>query len=148
MAQNQIKISKIKLHVDLVENLPPVSGDRGLLVQVFLNLILNAIDALPHGGHLFVRAAEELDTGFLAIHIQDTGTGMPPHVVQSIFDPFFTTKPTGKGTGLGLAVSQSIVNRHGGDIEVSSEPGKGTRFVVRLPIQARPSTKPGPSAEE
>jgi signal transduction histidine kinase len=147
LAQNQIKISKIKLHVDIADHLPPVYGDRGLIVQVFLNLFLNAIDAMPNGGHLFVRANEEQDTGFLAVHVQDTGSGIPPLLLQSIFDPFFTTKPTGKGTGLGLAVSQGIVNQHGGDIEVMSKVGVGTTFTVHLPCVPVPAQLAKQTAE-
>ncbi len=146
LAQNQIKLNKIKLVTEVPPHLPPVFGDRNLLVQVFLNLILNAIDAMPRGGHLFIRVAEETDTGFLTVHVQDTGVGIPAHLLPSIFDPFFTTKPTGKGTGLGLAVTQGIVNQHGGDIEVMSRPGVGTTFTVHLPCVPVPAELGQPAA--
>ncbi|MEW6747113.1 MAG: HAMP domain-containing sensor histidine kinase [Planctomycetota bacterium] len=139
LAHNQLRINKIKLHVDVDDHLPPVYGDRNLLVQVFLNLILNAIDAMPHGGHLILRVTEEKDTGFVSIHVQDTGVGIPAHLLPSIFDPFFTTKPTGRGTGLGLSVSQGIVSQHGGQIEVMSKVGVGTTFTVHLPCVPVPA---------
>ncbi len=138
LAGSQIKISMIKLHLDIPDNLSPIFGDRNLLGQVFLNLIINAIDTMPRGGHLFIRAAELEDTRFVSIHITDTGAGIPDHLLQSIFDPFFTTKPTGKGTGLGLAVSKGIISKHGGSIEVMSKVGVGTTFSVHLPCVSTP----------
>jgi two-component system NtrC family sensor kinase len=139
LAKNQIKISKIKLEVRLKPNLPPLYGDRELLKQVFLNLFINAIDAMPSGGVLTVEAEEEKKIGFMAIKVIDTGCGIPGHILNSIFNPFFTTKSTGQGTGLGLAVSRSIIEQHGGDIEVESKPNEGARFTVHLPIVPIPA---------
>jgi len=139
LARNQIKISKIKLEAQVDKNLPPLYGDRELLKQVFLNLFINAIDAMPDGGALSVHAEEEKQTGFMAIQISDTGCGIPNHILGSIFNPFFTTKHTGKGTGLGLAVSRGIIEKHGGDIEVESRVDEGARFTVHLPIVPIPA---------
>lgn len=139
LSRNQIKISKIEIREEVAENLPPIYGDRKLLIQVFLNLFLNAIDAMPSGGVVTVRVEEEKKTGFLSIHITDTGIGIPGHILGSIFTPFFTTKPTGKGTGLGLAVSKGIIEKHGGSIEVESKVGEGTTFTVHLPIVPIPA---------
>jgi signal transduction histidine kinase len=90
---------------------------------------------------------QEIDQGlngeFVAITVRDTGVGIPPDILPRIFDPFFTTKPIGEGTGLGLSVTYSIVERHGGEITVESEPGRGTTFMVALPIDARHSVGEG-----
>jgi two-component system NtrC family sensor kinase len=139
LSRNQIKISKIDIREEIAANLPPIYGDRKLLIQVFLNLLLNAIDAMPKGGTVTARVEEEKKTGFLSIHITDTGVGIPSHILGSIFTPFFTTKPTGKGTGLGLAVSKGIIEKHGGSIEVESKVGEGTTFTVHLPIVPIPA---------
>jgi len=139
LAGNQIKLNKVKLELEVHPNLPPVYGDRSLLRQLFLNLLLNALDAMPTGGKLTFKASEEKEVGFLAIKVVDTGTGIPAHLLRAIFDPFFTTKPTGKGTGLGLSVSQGIARHHGGNIEVDSTPGQGTTFTVHLPFVTIPA---------
>jgi signal transduction histidine kinase len=139
LAKNQIKLSKIELEAHIGENLPPIYGDRDLLKQVFLNLFINAIDAMTGGGVLSIRVAEEKETGFMAVCVSDTGEGIPAHILGSIFNPFFTTKATGKGTGLGLAVSRGIIEKHGGDIEVASKLGEGATFTVHLPIVPIPA---------
>ncbi|MFH1809595.1 MAG: ATP-binding protein [Pseudomonadota bacterium] len=139
LASNQVRISKIKLTLAVAEHLPPIAGDRNLLVQVFLNLILNAIDAMPRGGQLWISAREEDELNFLSIEVRDSGCGIAPHLLRSIFDPFFSTKPTGQGTGLGLAVSQGIVSQHGGSIDVASTLGGGTTFTVHLPFVPVPA---------
>lgn len=139
LAKNQIKLSKIKLELQVDENLPPIYGDKELLKQVLLNLLLNAIDAMPGGGALTIKVSEEKETGFLTVRVSDTGQGIPAHILGSVFNPFFTTKPTGKGTGLGLAVSRGIVEKHGGDIEVESKPKEGATFTVHLPIVPIPA---------
>jgi signal transduction histidine kinase len=144
---NQLKLSRVKVAVEIAKNLPPVNGDRQYLSQIFVNLILNAVDAMPEGGTLTVTAAPEPEGSFLAIAVSDTGVGIPEHVRQSIFDPFFTTKPTGKGTGLGLPVSLGIARRHGGDIRVQANPGGGTTFTVLLPILAVPAALSAEQAE-
>jgi signal transduction histidine kinase len=101
--------------------------------------MLNAIDAMPKGGKLSVKVAQEKMIGFLSIHVSDTGCGIPSHILGSIFTPFFTTKPTGKGTGLGLAVSKGIIEKHGGSIEVESRVKEGTTFTIHLPIVPIPA---------
>jgi signal transduction histidine kinase len=108
-------------------------GDRQQLSQVILNILINALDVIPKDGHIQITLSQETPD-FVAVKIRDDGPGIPGDILPHIFDPFFTTKPPGKGTGLGLAVSQGIVARHGGSIGVDSEPGKGTTFTVRLPV--------------
>lgn len=111
---------------------PMVVADRDRIEQVFLNLIVNAADAMPRGGTLSVRI-EQPTSDVVEISIEDTGVGIESRDLERIFDAFYTTKERGKGTGLGLLVSQRIVNEHGGTLRVASEPGKGSRFTITLP---------------
>jgi len=142
----------IHLAVELKEDLPAVYGDSSELEQVLVNLIVNAIDAMPDGGdltiatHLAVRKrtglaekepTEPKQQEFVQISITDTGIGIPTEIQSAIFEPFFTTKSEGKGTGLGLSSAFGIVRQHGGKIEFNSLPGRGTTFTVSLPAQAQ-----------
>jgi PAS domain S-box-containing protein len=115
------------------EPAPAIHGDRDRLQQLFLNLFVNAADAMPDGGLLTVRlaprAADEVE-----VRVHDTGVGIPPDQIDRIFEPFFTTKPRGRGTGLGLVVSRGIVLDHGGSIAASSSEGRGTEFRICLPV--------------
>jgi len=147
LATNQIKLAKVKVRGELDENLPLLHGDFQQLVQVFLNLVLNALDAMHGGGILTISISNPRGGDYVAFRFTDTGTGMPDHVLKSIFDPFFTTKPGAKGTGLGLSVSLGIVQQHGGDIQVQSEPGKGSPFTVLLPVAKVPASMPGSPGE-
>jgi two-component system NtrC family sensor kinase len=139
LAKNQIKLSNIEIDTWIDKNLQPLYGDKKLLIQVFVNLFINAIDAMPDGGKLSIRVLKKQKTGFMSIQICDTGCGIPNHLISSIFNPFFTTKSTSKGTGLGLSVSKGIIEKHGGDIEVESKVNKGTTFTVHLPIVSIPA---------
>src|SRR6266545_813863 len=116
----------------------PLAGRPGELREVLTNLIINAVDALPKGGKIMVNTYDDKAAGdglgYVVAEVADSGTGMPPEVRARIFDPFFTTKGE-QGTGLGLAVSLGIIQSHGGQIEVESEPGRGTRFIIRLPVR-------------
>jgi signal transduction histidine kinase len=147
LATNQIKLAKVKVRGEVDENLPTIHGDFQQLVQVFLNLVLNALDAMPGGGTLTISITGGRGEDFVAFELADTGTGIPDHVLPNIFDPFFTTKPGAKGTGLGLSVSLGIVRQHGGDIRVRSEPGLGTTFTVLLPVTKVPAPIPGAEGE-
>jgi PAS domain S-box-containing protein len=140
----------IEIVTDVDPGLPAISGDPTQCHQVLLNLCVNARDAMPNGGTLrlaakaatFTPAASgEMPAGlshgaFVVIRVEDTGVGMPPHLLNKIFDPFFTTKEAGKGTGLGLSTSLTIVRNHGGHIHVDSVPNSGSRFDVYLPVAA------------
>ena len=108
-----------------------MKGDAGQLLQVLMNLVLNARDALPEGGTIRVEATVQGDQ--VCLEVADDGVGMPPEVLARVFEPMFTTKPPGVGTGMGLAMVYSLVHSHGGHVEVHSEPGQGTTFAVRLP---------------
>ncbi|MEM9593531.1 MAG: ATP-binding protein [Acidobacteriota bacterium] len=129
----------VHLAVDIEDGLPPVVGHSGQLQQVIVNLVSNAMHAMAsddweHRGGLSIDARRAGDRCELTV--EDTGSGIPAEHLDRIFEPFFTTKPTGEGTGLGLSIVHGIVQSHGGTIDVESEPGRGTRFVVRLPAGA------------
>ncbi len=125
--------SKVEVDLDLDPSLPATIGSGGKLQQVFMNLFLNARDAMPGGGELQVRTFRR--DSRLVVQIRDEGEGISEENVKRIYDPFFTTKGVGKGTGLGLAVSYGIIQEHSGQISVQSEPGKGTVFTVELPLE-------------
>ncbi len=133
LVKNQIMLAGIKLDMEIPEALPPVRGNIRSLQQVFMNLLLNAIQAMPNGGAITINVAAE-PPDFVRFDIGDTGVGMEPEAIEHIFEPFFTTKSVGQGTGLGLSVAYSIVKRHQGQIKVKSEIGKGTVFTVLLPV--------------
>jgi len=111
---------------------PLVQGIEHKLQQVFLNLFLNARDAMPKGGWLTIVTRAERDGA--VVEIADTGSGIPAEQLSRIYDPFFTTKEIGKGTGLGLSITYGIVQEHGGTITCDSQVGQGTRFSIRLPL--------------
>jgi signal transduction histidine kinase len=142
LATNQIKLAKVKVRGEIDANLPPIHGDFQQLTQVLLNIVLNALDAMPDGGTLTISIRTPRGRDHIDLEFADTGTGMPEHVLANIFDPFFTTKPGVKGTGLGLSVSLGITRQHGGDILVRSSPGEGTAFTVRLPTAMVPAAIP------
>jgi two-component system NtrC family sensor kinase len=131
LVAHPLKTSQIQIVKQLGETLPRVRGSANKLQQVFLNLFLNARDAMPSGGMLEVRTAAH--NGSVEVEIADTGAGIPREHIHRIFDPFFTTKATGRGTGLGLSVSYGIIKEHAGKIDVRSTPGKGTSFHVEFP---------------
>jgi two-component system NtrC family sensor kinase len=134
----QAKARTVTLVVKGGDPLPQLVLDPSQLEQVFVNLMVNAVDATPQAGTVEVRwrVVEDTVASLVEIDVTDTGSGIPPSALPRIFEPFFTTKENGKGTGLGLAVSWGIVQQHGGTIGVRSEQGKGTVFTVRLPVPA------------
>jgi signal transduction histidine kinase len=130
------------METDFDPNLPFVTCLPGDLNQVFLNMIVNSAhaiaDVVGDGSHGkgTIRISTRHNGDWAEVRISDTGTGIPPDVISKIFDPFFTTKQVGKGTGQGLAISYNVVvEKHGGTIDVESEVGKGTTFIIRLPIR-------------
>jgi two-component system NtrC family sensor kinase len=134
LIRSQKEFGKVRIEEGLDPRLPPVLGDRNQLQQVFLNLSLNACEAMPVGGTLSIVTSADEDG--VKVVIRDTGTGIKKEHIDKIFNPFFTTKPVGKGTGLGLSVSLGTIEAHDGSIEVESAEGKGTAFTIRLPITA------------
>ena len=131
LVAHPLKTSQIQVVKQLSEALPPVRGSANKLQQVFLNLFLNARDAMPLGGMLEVRTAAH--NGSVEIEVVDTGNGISREHIHKIFDPFFTTKAGARGTGLGLSVSYGIIKEHAGKIDVRSTPGRGTSFHVEFP---------------
>ncbi len=139
LVQHQMELAGIELHLDLAADLPPLLADGSQLEQVVLALCMNAIDAMPRGGNLWLQTRLRPDQQ-IEIQVKDDGAGIAPEVLPQLFEPFFTTKETGKGVGLGLAICRSIVERHSGRIEVQSELERGTTFTVSLPLSG--SEKP------
>jgi signal transduction histidine kinase len=127
LAQNSITVE-----TSFPEDCPLVHADGDQMSQVLINLVMNAIHAMPQGGTLKLALAQERD--MVKFTASDTGHGMPREVIAKIFDPFFTTKEFGKGTGLGLTVVKGIIEEHAGTIHVESEPDRGTQFTISLPI--------------
>jgi len=142
LLERQMRQRRVTFEMDLDQRLPRVRASADQLKQVFLNLFLNAQEAMTDGGTIRVstRRARESDTEFITagkqvlIQVQDTGTGIAEENLRHIFEPFFSTKREGKGTGLGLWVSQGIIQQHGGQMKVRSRPGRGTTFTIALPI--------------
>ncbi|MBI4690374.1 MAG: HAMP domain-containing protein [Nitrospirae bacterium] len=135
MVQHKADFFDIKVVLNLDESLPPLRVDASQIQQVFLNMIINAADAMEGKGTFTVTTRKVVENGssFAEVEFNDTGHGIMEENIPKLFEPFFTTKPVGKGTGLGLAVSHGIIQDHGGRIRVKSELGKGTSFFVRLP---------------
>ncbi len=133
LLNHQLELNNIKVESRYDTSLPPVYGNTGKLQQVFVNLLLNARDAMPTGGEIAVQTG--MSESMITVDISDTGTGITEENIRRIFDPFFTTKSVGKGTGLGLAVTYGIIQEHGGGILVNSSSGKGTHFRVKLPTR-------------
>lgn len=131
LIEHQFQKSGVNTHFNLADDLPVVRGNSGKLQQVFLNLFINARDAMPAGGSLSVRTWAE--SGFAHVEVADTGQGIPAEDLVRIYDPFFTTKSSRKGTGLGLSITYGIVQEHKGIIEVDSTVGSGTRFRLEFP---------------
>jgi signal transduction histidine kinase len=132
LVHKRLQHSKVTVETDLASDMPTVYTVRDHIKQVLLNLFLNALEAMPQGGILRIRTANDTPK-WVTVAIQDNGIGIQPENVTHLFDPFYTTKP--KGTGLGLSISYDIVAQHGGEILVDSEPGRGTTFTIRLPSQ-------------
>ncbi|MGQ9708131.1 MAG: sensor histidine kinase, partial [bacterium] len=131
--QSRCSKAGVEVSLDLSSDLPEISADPAQLHQVLVNLVVNAIQAMPNGGKLKIATARR--NGAVSLIVEDTGVGMTEEIKAQIFVPFFTTKPVGEGTGLGLSVAHGIVSAHGGTISVESELGKGSRFEVVLPIK-------------
>jgi len=138
LVANEMKLNEVRFSKEVQHQLPELNVDKGGLQQVLLNLFLNSIQAMPNGGDLkvVIRMSKAMNEGI--IDIVDTGGGIPPEHLHKIFDPFYTTKKDGEGTGLGLSVSYSIIEKHGGRIEVKSNPGEGSTFSIFLPFERPP----------
>ena len=136
LVRHQLDAAGIELQLKLADDLPRVPCDPEQIQQVLLALIMNAVDAMPRGGNLWIETQTNHDETEISIQVRDDGSGIAPDVLPQIFEPFVTTKESGRGVGLGLAISRGIVERHHGRIEVESELGQGTTFTVTLPARA------------
>jgi two-component system NtrC family sensor kinase len=132
LVRKRAAVSCVEIHQLHAPEPLPILVDVGQLKQVLINLLTNALDAMPNGGNIFVQTERQQDE--VVISVRDTGPGIPAEHVDRIFEPFFTTKSSVSGTGLGLSVSLGIIERHGGTITVESKPGAGATFAVRLPV--------------
>lgn len=137
LVQNMLDIGKIDVRMGLKGRLPHVMVDEHQIQQVLVNLMVNAAQAMPEGGHLDITTRHIKDKGVVEIRVSDTGVGIPPEYLPHVFDPFFSTKGVG-GTGLGLSVSYGIIKNHNGNIRVDSALGTGTTFTVELPVSEKP----------
>ncbi len=131
LVEKQKDFKNIKFIYQLEENLGEIEADPYQIEQVILNLVLNACEAMPEGGNIWVRTRSK--DSQVIIEVEDQGVGIPQEHLEAIFEPFFTTKKETGGSGLGLSISYGIIKSHGGEIEVESEPGKGSLFRVILP---------------
>jgi PAS domain S-box-containing protein len=135
LIEHQIYVlSKIEVITELAENIPKFTCDRGKIIQIVINLLTNARDAMPDGGTVTIRTGFDSQTQRLTMKVIDSGEGIPEAVQAKIFDPFFTTKPLGQGTGLGLSIVMGIVRSHGGEVTVESAPGKGSTFLLTFAL--------------
>ena len=147
LLDHQLKLSGIEVVFELEPDLPQLNVDGGQLQQAFMNLMLNAAEAMGSIGVLTISSARSEDGTSISVKISDTGPGIPDEIRDKLFDPFFTTKEVGKGTGLGLPVAYGIVHKHGGVMRVKSEVGEGAEFDVVLPIDAPAGSHPHRSPE-
>ena len=137
LVENQSMFHNISIVKDYKTDLPPVTVDPSQLQQVFMNIVINAVDAMEGWGTLTLRTKVDEVSGTVDVSFQDTGCGMAKETLDRIFEPFYTTKDVGRGTGLGLSISLGLVQRNGGEIRVYSQPGEGSRFIVALPGSER-----------
>jgi len=140
LAAKQLQHGHVTVHQRLRPDLPALQAVSDQLKQVFLNIVINAVEAMPEGGDLYIVTDLTPDGRWVTISFTDTGVGLSPEEQANIFEPFYTTKS--KGTGLGLSVSYGIIERHGGNIEVQSKLGQGSRFIVKLPVHPPDQSRP------
>ena len=139
LVQHQLDLAAVQVQTQFDPDLPLVQCDGAQIEQVLLALMMNAIDAMPQGGNLWLTTKVVQEGNQVQIVVRDDGSGIAPEILPQIFEPFLTTKETGHGVGLGLAISHSILERHNGKIEVQSELGRGTTFTVTLPFEGEAS---------
>jgi PAS domain S-box-containing protein len=139
LVKHKSRYDKVEIGIDCRADLPSVAGDAAALRQVFLNLVLNAVQAIDGSG--LVEISTAIEGNEVVVRVRDTGSGIAPETLDQIWNPFFTTKAVGQGLGLGLAVSYNIVKKHCGEVQVETEVGKGTLFSVRLPVCRKNETK-------
>lgn len=137
LSQHKMDLQNIRIKTRFDKQIPPVWGDFNQIQQCVINLIFNAIDAMPDGGTLTMESSFRPDRGLVEIKVGDTGHGISSEDLPYIFDPFYSTKTEGKGLGLGLSTVYGIIDRHKGTITVESESEKGTLFIIKLPVEKK-----------
>jgi two-component system NtrC family sensor kinase len=147
LVKHKLDLQSVELREELAPGLPPVDCDANQIQQVLIVLLVNASEAMANGGSMVLATAFDPASDQLTVRVKDTGSGIPAEVLPHIFDPFFTTKEDQNRTGLGLAVAHSIVEQHGGEIEVCSTSETGTEFMVRLPVAAAEAVSSGAGRE-
>jgi two-component system NtrC family sensor kinase len=145
LMQHQLDLASIHVQLQLHPVLPQCVCDAAQIEQVLLALVMNAMDAMPQGGNLWLSTSASREHSHIRIVVRDDGTGIAPEILPQLFEPFLTTKETGRGVGLGLAISHSILERHNGTIEVESEVGRGTTFTITLPWDAEAGDAASPA---
>ncbi len=135
LMEGRLESKKLEIKKKLDKNLPSLMVDKGQIQQVFTNILINSLDAMPEGGKLTISTKLSKTKDAVEIFFVDTGSGIAKENLPKVFDPFFTTNPPGKGVGLGLSVSYRIIENHGGSIRIDSELNKGTKVLVRLPVK-------------
>jgi signal transduction histidine kinase len=143
LARHRLELGNVSLSTRIADGLPDIRGDANQLQQCLLNLIFNALDAMPDGGTLTLSAALEENPPTVVIRVTDTGRGIDEADMGHIFEPFFTTKQEGHGIGLGLSTTYGIIDRHGGTLTAASQPDRETTFEIRLPVRASSLPSPG-----
>ncbi len=129
---HKFQLNQVRLNIDLAEDLPQMLGDPGQIQQCLVNLLFNAMEAMPEGGQITVRTRWEAVQNLIRLEVEDTGVGIPQEMMSQIFEPFFSTKKQDKGVGLGLSVVYGIIKEHHGSVRVKSEEGKGSNFVIKF----------------
>jgi signal transduction histidine kinase len=133
LCRHRLKLGGIQLVTLVDKDLPVFKGDFNQVQQCLINLIFNAVDAMPQGGTLTIRGYTDTAKGSVAVSVEDTGSGITPETMKHLFEPFFTTKKEGYGVGLGLSIVFGIMEQHEGLVEVSSKPGRGALFTLKFP---------------
>jgi len=145
LLRHNLQIAGIEEHSTLAEGLPHLQCDSSQIEQVLLAVIVNAVDAMPKGGNLWIESRLSQDSRLVSLTVRDDGCGIPPEIMPKIFEPFVTTKDHEHGTGLGLAVSRGIIERHSGKISIESEVGRGTTVTITLPVPSGSGSPPEPA---
>jgi two-component system NtrC family sensor kinase len=134
VVEHQFRLDNVTIETELDHSIPSLCADGERLKQVFMNLLMNAKQAMEGQGRIRISTEHHSSRNEVTVTVEDNGSGIPPRILEKIFDPFFTTKPTGEGTGLGLSVSYGIIKDHHGEIDVQSTPGKGSAFIITFPV--------------
>jgi signal transduction histidine kinase len=141
LSRHKLELGNVRIESNIQPNMPPVVGNFNQLQQCVINLIFNALDAMPDGGTLIIDGRHNTNKDQVVVSVKDSGHGISPDDLTHIFEPFFTTKKEGYGVGLGLSTVYGIIERHNGTISVESQPGEGAAFLLALPVSNAPKSE-------